>query len=219
MRTPSNKRMGPLSAMVLRFVGLFIAVLIALAVAWPAIVPAYTRWATATARLGFYAIESPNVSVLEARGDELWVYRIIGPGTIQPYTWFDRYTFFAVIPLVALFAATPGLGLLGRLTRLGIGLGLLFLLQTGFVVASIRLSYAAIGLAEVGPFVARTLAGCQVLTRVLWEAAPLGIWVALTAGAWSRRLKSLRDEQRRGRETQQSGIKGLRYAPTKGWES
>jgi len=214
-----KKRMSPLAAMLLRFIGLFVAVLILLALAWPVIAPATTQLATRIARVGFHMVESPNVSVLEARGDELWVHRIVGPGQIKPFTWFDRYTFFALIPLIALFVATPGLGWIKRITRLAISLVLLFSIQTSYVVASVQLTYAAIGLTAVGPIAARTLDGWQVLVRVLWEAAPLVLWVAFTASTWTRQLRGMRDRQKSHREARSKGIRVLRYEARKGWES
>lgn len=214
-----DKRTNPLAAMLLRFIGIFVAVLILLALAWPLIAPAYTKAATWVARTGFHIAESPNVSVLEAKDDELWVYRIVGAGQIKPFTWFDRYTFFAVIPLIALLVATPGLGWIKRLTRLGISLGLLFLIQTSYVVVSVQLTYAAIGLTSVGSFAARMLDGWQVLIRVLWEAAPLVLWGAFTARTWARQLRGMREEMKEHRETHRWGIKMLRTEARKGWES
>ncbi|MFC2078775.1 hypothetical protein ACFLSZ_02225 [Candidatus Bipolaricaulota bacterium] len=219
LRRGAMSRMNPLSSLLLRFIGIFVAVLIALTLAWPVIAPAYTRLATWVARIGFHLAESPNVSVLEARGAELWVHRIVGPGQIKPFTWFDRYTFFAVIPLIALFVATPGLGLVKRFTRLGISLGLLFLIQTSYVVVSVQLTYAAIGLTAVGPIAARMLDGWQLLVRVLWEAAPLVLWVAFTAITWARQLRVVRDELKQYRETRSMGSTVSRYEARKGWES
>jgi len=211
--------MSPLADLLLRFIGIFVAVLIVLTLAWPVIAPTYTRLATWVARVGFHIAEAPNVSVLEARGAELWVHRIVGPGQISPFTWFDRFTFFAVIPLIALFAATPGLGWLKRLSRLGISLVLLFLIQTSYLVVSVQLTYVAIGLTEVGPFAARMLDGWQVLVRVVWEAAPLVLWVAFTASAWTCRLGGLRDEMQQHRDARLKGVRRIRTEARKGWES
>ena len=211
--------MSPLAAMIGRFVGIFVAVLILLALVWPVVAPAITQLATRVVRVGFHMAESPNVSVLEARGNELWVHRIVGPGQIKPFTWFDRYTFFALIPLIALFAATPGLGWIGRIKRLVISLVLLFLIQTSYVVISVQLTYAAIGLTTVGPIAARMLDGWQMLVRVLWEAAPLVLWIAFTASTWARQLQGMREEQKHHREARSKGLKVLRYEARKGWES
>ncbi|MFC2094991.1 hypothetical protein ACFLSW_00930 [Candidatus Bipolaricaulota bacterium] len=218
-RREQGKRMNPLSSLLLRFIGIFVAMLIVLALAWPMLAPAYTKAATWVTRMGFHIVESPNVSVLEARGAELWIHRIVGPGQIKPFTWFDRYTFFAIIPLIALFAATPGLGLIKRLKRLGICLGLLFLVQTSYVVVSVQLTYAAIGLTSVGPIAARMLDGWQLLVRVLWEAAPLVLWVAFTASTWARQLRKMHEGMKHHRETRSKGIRALGYETRKGWES
>ena len=182
---------------VLRFVAVFLVVAALLAGIWTFVVPGYTAAVTGLARPLFRWVESPNVSVLEARGAEVWIYRIVGPGEIAPFTWFDRYTFFAVIPLLALLVATPGLGWSRRLARIGISIGVLFLVHAGYLVASVELSYAAIGLTPVGPFLARTLDLWQVGVRVLWEAAPVAIWILLTFGSWKRVLRRARDERRR----------------------
>ncbi|MCK5828108.1 hypothetical protein KAH43_06230 [Candidatus Bipolaricaulota bacterium] len=218
-RSDAMRTVNPLAALLLRFIGIFVMALILLALAWPVIAPATTQLATRVARMGFHIVESPNVSVLEARGDELWVHRIVGPGQIKPFTWFDRYTFFALIPLIALFAATPGLGLIQRFVRLAISLVLLFLIQTSYVVVSVQLTYAAIGLTSVGPLAARMLDGWQLLVRVLWEAAPLVLWVACTASTWTRRLREIREGQKDHREAQAKGIRGLRTEARKGCES
>lgn len=212
------RRMTPLAAMLLRFVTIFVAVLMLLALAWPTVAPMITRIATPIVRVGFQLAESPRVSVLETRGDELWVHRIVGPGQITPFTWFDRYTFFALIPLIALFAATPGLGWIKRVSWLSVSVVLLFLIQTSYVVVSVQLAYAAIGLTTVGALAARTLGSWQVLTRVLWEAAPLVLWVAFTATTWARLLRKVR-EAGSPSTVRSNGIKILRIEAGKGWES
>ncbi len=183
--------------LVFRFVAVFLVVTALLAWVWTFIAPGYTAAVTGLARPLFRWVESPNVSVLAARGAEIWIYRIVGPGEIAPFTWFDRYTFFAVIPLLALLLATPGLGWPRRLARIGAGIGTLLIVHTGYLVASVELSYAAIGLTPVGPFLARTLDLWQVGVRVLWEAAPVAIWVLLTFGVWRRVFRRARDERRR----------------------
>jgi hypothetical protein len=189
---------GPptLTRRLLRFVTIFLVVTAVLAGLWSFIVPGTTAAVTGLARQLFRIVESPNVSVLELKDAEIWVYRIVGPGEIAPFTWFDRYSFFALIPLLALLVATPGLGWRRRLVRLGIGIGALLLVHTGYLVASVELSYAALGLTSVGPFFARTLDLWQVGVRVLWEAAPVAIWILLTFGAWRRLFQENRDEGR-----------------------
>jgi hypothetical protein len=102
---------------------------------------------------------------------------------------------------------------------LAISLVLLFLIQTSYVVVSVQLTYAAIGLTSVGPLAARMLDEWQVLVRVLWEAAPLILWVALTAGAWVRRLRGLREDTKKHRAICSKGFTALGYEANKGWES
>jgi hypothetical protein len=181
----------------LRFVVIFLVAMAVMAGLWSFIAPGYSAAVTGLAKPLMHLVEAPNVSVLETRGAEIWIYRIVGPGEIAPFTWFDRYTFFAVIPLLALLVATPGLGWLRRLGGLAGGLGALLLVHAGYLVASAELSYAALGLASAGPFLARTLDLWQVGVRVLWEAAPVAIWILLTFGAWRRILRRNRGEGRR----------------------
>jgi len=219
MASAQDRRMPPLMAMLLRFIGIFVAVLILLALAWPVIAPAYTWLATGVSRVWFHVLEAPNVSVLEAKGAELSVYRIVGEGLVRLVAWFDRYTFFAVIPLIALFAATPGLGWKRLLVGLGVCLATLLLIQTAYVAVSVQLLYAAMGLTYVGPVAARMLDGWQVLVRVLWEAAPLVLWAAFTSRAWAGRLRGMREDMKKYRESHIKGSRVLRTEARKGWES
>ncbi len=219
MRRERARALSPLISLLLRFLGIFVVVLIVLALAWPLIVPTYTKLVTVVARVGFHIVESPDVSVLDAQSGELWVYRIIGEGAIKPFTWFDRYTYFALIPLVALFAATPGLGWIKRITRLGLSVVLLFFIHVSYLVISVQLSYAAIGLTDVGPFVARMLTVVQWLVRVLWEAAPLVLWVAFTARTWAATLRGLRSVEVHDRAPRRRGRALFHAVARKGWES
>jgi len=177
-----------------RFLLIFVAVLALLAGIWRFAAPGYA-WAVAgLAGPVFRLMEADDVTRIEARGDELWVLREIMAGRNAPFTWFDRYVFFAIIPLIALFAATPGLGLGARLLRTAGGLLVLLGVHVLYVVASVELSYAAIGLTRVGPMTARMLDAWQVMVRILWEAAPIAIWFSLTFSAWRRRFAGLRAE-------------------------
>jgi len=206
--------------MIGRFLLIFVVVLAALTALWGTITPAYTWTAAGLVAPAFRLVESPNVTSVEARGAELWILRELTEGRSAPFTWFDRYAFFAVIPLVALLVATPGLGWVKRLVRLAIGLASLVLVHVIYLVASIELSYAAIGLLDVGPLAARMLDGLQILVRILWEAAPIVIWVALTFTAWKRRFERLRTadgtnelpRRTRGRRA----IAGLRWKEKEG---
>ena len=177
-----------------RFVLIFLVASCVLIAIWSFIAPAYTAAVTGVARPLLHWVENPDASVVQARGAEVWVYRIVGPGEIAPFTWFDRYAFFAVVPLLALLIATPGLGRRQRLARLGIGLGALGFTHVACLVASVELAYAAVGLTAVGPFLARSLDVWQIGVRVLWEAAPVAIWILLTLGAWRGILRTDRNE-------------------------
>jgi len=188
-----------LSRLILRFALVFLAVTVALVGLWSFLAPAYAAAVGGLAGPLFRLFETSNVSVLDVQGAEIWIYRIVGPGEIAPFTWFDRYTFFAVIPLLALLVATPGLGAWRRLGRVGLGIGALWLIHAGYLVVSVELSYAAIGLSAIGPLFARTLDVWQIGVRVLWEAAPVAIWVLLTLGVWKRALQRNRGEGRRER--------------------
>jgi hypothetical protein len=179
-----------------RFLLVFSAVMALLVAAWPLVSPIYTRWVAEAVRLGLRCVEAVQASVVESRGAELWFYRVVGPGQIRPYTWFDAYTFFGLIPLIALFAATPGLSLRRRLGRMSLGMAGLFLTQAAYLVISLRMSYVALGLTQTGLFLTRTLDGWQVMARLVWEAAPLMWWSAMTAGVWADRLRATRDPER-----------------------
>ena len=132
-------------------------------------------------------VERSNVTVLSAQDDAVWAYRHVGDDRVAPFMFFDRFAFFAIIPLLALFAATPGLRILGRATRALAGAGILFLVHVVYVVASIELSYAAAGLTAGGPHMV-----AQWVVRLAWEAAPIAIWLAFTAGAWTRSMRAVR---------------------------
>ncbi len=175
-------------ALVGRFLLLFVVALAVLTTLWPHVGPVYSRSIGALARPLFWLVETSNVTVIDVQDAELWVYRIVGENRIAPFTWFDRYAFFAVVPLLALFVATPGLGWWRRLARLGIGVGGLVLAHVGYVVVSIELSYAAVGLTAIGSLSSRSLDVWQMIVRILWEAAPIAIWVALTFETWRQRL-------------------------------
>jgi len=198
-----------LPARVGRFVLVFLMALAALTALWSFAAPTYTRGIAALARPLFRLMESPNVTVLDVQGAETWIYRIVGEHEIAAFTWFDRYTFFAIVPLIALFVATPGLGWRRRIVRGLLGIGALSVAHVCYVVVSVELAYAAMGLRTVGPLAARTLDGWQITVRVLWEAAPIAIWVALTYGAWKKVFAQLRNEERAEGTTRASWIGAL----------
>jgi len=167
-----------------RFALIFALSLAALAALWPYAASVYTSAVATVARPVFRLVEAPNATVLDVQGDELSVYRIVGEDRITPVVLFDRYLYFAVVPLLALFLATPGLGVRKRMTRTAFGLVGLFAFHVAYLVTSVELIYA------VGP--GHSVAGWQVAVRVLWEASPILLWAGLTAGAWKRALLNLR---------------------------
>lgn len=178
-----------------RFVLLFAVVLAVLVPLWGFIAPPYARAVVAAARPAFRLVERSDVTVVDARDGEAWVFRQIGDGRIAPFTVFDRYTFFALAAVVALFAASPGLGWRRRAVRGLVGIVGLFCAHVLYVIASIELAYVAMGLSSAGPWLTRMLDVWQTAVRIFWEAAPIAIWLAGCAGPWKRDWK-----ERRARE-------------------
>ena len=173
------------------FLLLFVVTLGVLVPFWDLAAPHYERLVAAAARPLFHILERPNVTVLGVDGGELWVFRRLDEQRATPFLYLDRYAFFAVIPLVALFVATPGLGVLRRGARTLGGLAALFAFQILYVVAAVELGYAASGMSTPPAFFARTLDGWQVLVRILWEAGPLLIWIAFSWSAWKRFVRQV----------------------------
>jgi len=185
--------MSALLRLVTRFGLVFALALAVLVGLWTVAAPHYGRAVSAVAQPAFRWVEHDDVTVLAVQDDAVWAYRRVGADQIAPFMLFDRYAFFAVIPLLALFAATPGLRLGRRMARAGGGLCVLFLIHVSYVIASVELSYAAVGLAGGGP---HNIA--QWIVRIVWEAAPIAIWLAFTAGAWIRSLQAARGAPRAG---------------------
>ena len=169
-----------------RFALIFVLVVVALAAIWPQIAPSYTSFVASAVRPLFHLIESPDKTVLDVQGDTLSVYRIVGEDRITPLVDFDRYTYVSAIPLLALFLATPGLGLRRRIARTLGGLVLLWIVQVFYLLFAVELVHAVLA--------GRAVGGWEIIVRVLWEAAPLLIWVGMTASAWKRVFKALRSE-------------------------
>jgi len=168
-----------------RFACIFVLSLVALTVVWPRIAGPYAVAIEHVVRPALHAVEATDPSVVHRDGSEIWIYRHIGGGRVTPVVWFDRYAFFAIVPLLALLMATPGLAWRSRGLRTLGALAALFLVHVAYLVISVELLYAASG--------TRSLEGWQLMVRVLWEAAPIGIWVAFTAGAWRVQLKRWMD--------------------------
>jgi len=189
MRKPIGKLIG-------RFALIFSVVLICLASVWPQVAPAYTSSVVAAARPLFRVIESPDRTVLDVQRDTLSVYRIVGEGRISPVIDFDRYTFVLAIPLVALLLATPGLGIRRRITRTLAGIALLWVVQVAYLLSAVGIVQAMVSGRDAG--------GWEIAVRVLWEAAPLLIWIGLTASAWRHVFKKLRSEGSEKTDTEET---------------
>jgi hypothetical protein len=174
------------SRLAARFALVFVTALAVLAVAWTVVAPRYDAAVSAAAQPLFRAVERPNVTVLSVRADEVWAFRRVGEDRVAPFMFFDRYAFFAVIPLLALFLATPNLRWGRRAALTASGLTALFAFHVLYVVVSVELSYSAAGLAAGGT---REIA--QLAVRLLWEASPIVIWLAFTIGAWRRAFAKL----------------------------
>ncbi len=178
--------MSLLARRMARFLLVFAIALAALVPLWSVLASTYTQAVSALARPGFRAVEPDHVTVLDAQRDELWIYRRVGERSIAPFTIYDRYAFFAVLPLVAMLVATPGIRWRRRLLLIAIAVVAQGVTHAALVVASIELAYVDMGLAAVGTAAARILAGVEILVRLLWEASPVALWIALTFGAWKR---------------------------------
>jgi hypothetical protein len=174
------------SRLVGRFALVFVAALAVLAVAWTVAAPQYGAAVSAAAQPLFRVVEHPNVTVLSVEADEVWAFRRVGEDRVAPFMFFDRYAFFAVVPLLALFLATPSLRWGRRAALAAGGVVALFAVHVLYVVASVELSYSAAGLAAGGT---REIA--QLAVRLLWEASPIVIWLAFTIGAWRRAFATL----------------------------
>ena len=168
---------------VLRFAGRFLVLFAAAAVLWTFLTPAYNRTVAGAAGGLFRLVERSNVTSVRAEGGNLWIDRATEEGP-QPFNYFDPYLYFAVVPLVALVLATPRLGAARRAKRLVLGMAGLFLLHLTYVVGSVELAYVAMGLSPVGLAAGRVLDWAQVLLRLVWEAAPLALFVGLTVRDW-----------------------------------
>ena len=187
--------MNGVTRLVGRFLLLFLITVAALVPLWGTLGPHYTAAVSALARPILHVAESPHVTVLAVQNDELWVYRRVGEQEIAPFTFFDRYAFFAVVPLVALLIATPGLRWRRRLAVVAVALAGQLAVHAGYVVASTELAYAELGLVPAASAAAGTLDVVQVIVRLLWEASPMLLWIALTLGAWKRAWVDLRTRE------------------------
>lgn len=187
MRRTSIEAKRGLHSQLLRFAGWFAVVLVAVALLWPFLAPAYNRIIVAGTSLLLALVEEPNVTVVRADAETAWIYRRV-PGISEPlaFSSFSLYTYVGLVPLVALFLATPGLGWKRRGILTGIGVLLLILFHIVYLVITVKLLYVFCGLDEVGNVAYRVYDWGQIMVRVVWEASAVLLWVALTLGHWRK---------------------------------
>ena len=177
----------PLCGHLLRFSGWFALFLIAAALLWPFVAPVYNRMIVTGAGLLLALVEAPNITVVRTDAETAWIYRRV-PGISEPQAFsnFSLYTYVGLVPLVALFLATPGLGWKRRGTLTAFGVLLLMLFHIVYLVITVKLLYIFCGLDEVGGVAYRVYDWGQIMVRVIWEASAVLLWMALTFGHWRK---------------------------------
>jgi hypothetical protein len=170
----------------MRFAAMLMLSLAVVSVLWIVTAPVYNRFVAVAAGGAFALTESPNVTVVRAESDALWILRRVEGGDALPFMSFDLYVYVGFVPLMALMLVTPGLGLWRRLRALGVGALLLSATHVLFLVGAVRLLYVAYGLDVVSATGAGVCQWAQVTLRILWEGGALVIWGALALRAWRR---------------------------------
>lgn len=183
-----------------RFIVCFLIVFALLAIAWGYMMPGYNKLVVSVAGSAVRVVERDNVTFLQARGDELWIERRRDTGALEDFSYFDPYIYFGLVPLIALLFAIPGPGLLRRMRRTLFGIGLMFLTHVVYIVGSVEMTYAAIGLRHVSASGRPILDWAQIFLRIVWQVAPVLIAVLLGMDFWRDRLLMLRDLSQVGRE-------------------
>ncbi len=181
----------------LHFAMVFGVTFIVLLAVWGTAIPLYNRVIVLSAAPLFHAVEEPNVTAVRADGSEVWIYRTGPKGELEPFSYFDPYMYFGIVPLLALLIATPGPGWVKWGTRIGTGVVLMFLTHVIYLVGSVELTYAAIGLNPVLMARKPLLDWMQMLLRIFWQAAPMIIYVAISFEFWRRELQFLRHTKRK----------------------
>jgi hypothetical protein len=183
-----NKRAGTHAGLP-RFAGLFLVSFVLIALIWPLVTPVYNALIVGIARPIFSLVERPDVTVVKAQGGSIFIYRD-EPGMREPapFSDYSRYVYFGLVPLLALFFATPNLGRWKRAQLALTGFALLASFHVIYLVGSVELTYVFVGCSEVGTVAYRFLDWMQVLLRILWEVSPVIIWMLLTFKYWGRRL-------------------------------
>ena len=189
MRLRKHNKAADTHAGLLRFAGLFIVFFILIALVWPFVTPIYNALIVGIARPVFSLVERPDVTVAEAQGGSIFIYRDEpGMRNPAPFSDYSHYVYFGLVPLLALFLATPNLGIWKRVQLVLIGFALLAFFHVLYLVGSVELTYVFVGCSEVGVMAYRFLDWMQVLLRILWEVSPVIIWTLLTFKYWGRRL-------------------------------
>jgi hypothetical protein len=173
----------------LRFTVLFLVFFVLIALVWPFVTPVYNALIVGIARPVFSLVESPDVTVVKAQGSSIFIYRD-EPGMRDPapFSDYSHYVYFGLVPLLALFLATPNLGRWKRAQLTLMGFALLAFFHVIYLVGSVELTYVFVGCSAVGAVAYRFLDWMQVLLRILWEVSPLMIWMILTFKYWGKRL-------------------------------
>ncbi len=173
----------------LRFAGLFLVFFVLIALIWPLVTPVYNALIVGIARPVFSLVERPDVTAVKAQGGSIFIYRD-EPGMREPapFSDYSRYVYFGLVPLLALFLATPNLGRWKRAQLTLMGFALLASFHVIYLVGSVELTYVFVGCSEVGAVAYRFLDWMQVLLRILWEVSPVIIWTLLTFKYWGRQL-------------------------------
>jgi len=183
-----NKIAGP-HAGLLRFAGLFLVFFVLIALVWPFVTPVYNTLIIGIARPVFSLVERPDVTVVKAEGGSIFIYRDEpGMRNPAPFSDYSRYVYFGLVPLLALFLATPNLGRWKRAQLTLMGFAMLAFFHVLYLVGSVELTYVFVGCGEVGAVAYRFLDWMQVLLRILWEVSPVIIWLLLTFKYWGRQL-------------------------------
>ena len=204
-----NKKAGTHGGL-LRFAGLFLVFFVLIALIWPLVTPVYNALIVGIARPVFSLVERPDVTVVEAQGGSIFIYRDEpGMRNPAPFSDYSRYVYFGLVPLLALFLATPNLGRWKRAQLTLMGFALLASFHVIYLVGSVELTYVFVGCSEVGAVAYRVLDWMQVLLRILWEVSSIIIWMLLTFTYWGRRL--LEDQRTAGPSYFSGKIKDIEH--------
>ena len=189
MHLRKHNKIAGTRAGLLRFAGLFLVFFILIALVWPFATPVYNTIIVGIARPVFSLVERPDVTVVKAERGSIFIYRDEpGMRTPAPFSDYSHYVYFGLVPLLALFLATPNLRRWKRAQLALMGLALSASFHVIYLVGSVELTYVFVGCSAVGAVAYRFLDWMQVLLRILWEVSPVIIWTLLTFKYWGRPL-------------------------------